>query len=101
MDTFKDYLKGCKLDYANYTNPSDCLEKKTRKRMNRRTYFGRWYGGAGIQQGSGGNNGSTGPGSGPGAGTGGGMGAGNSSGGGASGGAGGGGGASGGGGGGT
>ena len=66
MDTFKDYLKGCKSDYANYTNPNDCLEKKTRKRLNRRTYFGRWYGGVGIQQGTGGNNGSTGSGSGAG-----------------------------------
>lgn len=81
METFKDYLKGCKADYTNYKSPNDCLEKKTRKRLNRRTYFGRWYGG--ISQGQGGNVGDTGSGSGPGAGTGGGGGPGTSTGGGA------------------
>jgi len=91
MESLKNYLKSCKSDYGNYKSPNDCLEKKTRKRINRRTYFGRWYGGAGHSHGTGG------PGSGPGAGTGGGMGAGDGSGGGAAGGPGGGGGAAGGG----
>lgn len=88
-NTFKDYLKNCKSDYGNYKNPKDCLEKKTRKRLNKFTYYGRWYGGAGFN--------STGAGSGPGPGTGGGAGPGDGSGGGAYGGPSGGGGASGGG----
>ena len=79
VDTFKDYLKNCGSDYKNFTNPSDCLEKKVRRRLNRKSFFGRWYGG--ISQGTGGNN--NGSGSGPGPGTGGGAGPGDGSGGGA------------------